>query len=66
MRAFWYRRYHRPDADRSHPRWAAYAVVGVLCTGAVWGIGAVVLFPAGSIEYQLFILLMLVSLTAGG
>ena len=66
LRGFWYWQYHRPGADRSHARWATYAVVGVLCTGGVWGIGAVLLFPAESIEYQLFILLMLVGLTAGG
>jgi signal transduction histidine kinase len=59
---FFYLRYFRPESAQ---RYGTYFVIGTGITGLLWGIGGVMLFPPGALEYQLFILFVLVSMGAG-
>jgi len=55
---------HKFTSDRAQ-RYGWYFVIGTAITGLLWGVGAVVLFPEQELEYQLFILFMLVGMGAG-
>lgn len=46
-------------------RHGLYFVFGAGITGLIWGVGGVILFPEQSLEYQLFILCVLVGMGAG-
>jgi signal transduction histidine kinase/CheY-like chemotaxis protein len=46
-------------------RYGLYFIVGTGLTALVWGIGGVLLFPVEKLEYQLFILFVLVGMGAG-
>ena len=53
----------QPKGEPSE-RWAAFSVLGSLATGALWGIGATVLFPASE-SHQLFLALVIGGMGAG-
>lgn len=59
---FIYRHHSKPVHVQ---KYVMYYVIGNAAAGLVWGIGAVVLFPAQELEYQLFILFVLVGMGAG-
>ncbi|MDO8812057.1 MAG: hypothetical protein Q7J38_08540 [Gallionella sp.] len=46
--------------------WLARVRLGVLFTGLAWGSASILLFPADHPQYQIFLVVMLVGLTAGG
>jgi PAS domain S-box-containing protein len=46
--------------------WLARVRLGVLATGLAWGSSSILLFPADHPQYQIFLVVMLVGLTAGG
>jgi two-component system, sensor histidine kinase len=61
-----WRRYVRvnpppPDARR----WGIYAAAAYTLSGLTWGIGAIVLYPAGDYSYQVFLLLGTVGVSLG-
>ena len=53
------------DKTATHT-WLAWVRLGVLATGATWGSSSILLFPVNHQEYQIFLVCMLVGLTAGG
>lgn len=57
--------FHRAAYHQSHPFWERYVMLSGLLVGLMWGIGGVVLFPTGSFEHQMLLLLLLVGLGAG-
>lgn len=57
-----YRYYFKPEFVNRH---GLYFVLGGGVTGLLWGVGGVILFPEHNLEYQLFILCVLVGLGAG-
>ena len=57
-----YRRYFKPEHAKRH---GLYFILGSGVAGLLWGVGAVVLYPDQGIEYQLFILVILVGMGAG-
>jgi signal transduction histidine kinase len=48
-----------PDAARRWARWSAY---GSATAGVVWGVGAIVLFVPGQIDFQLLLLFVLIGM----
>jgi len=56
---------YRRAAEPLRNRWGTAFAVGSGASGALWGIAGVVLFPSGSLEYQLFILFVLMGMGAG-
>ncbi|NOY65915.1 MAG: response regulator [Gammaproteobacteria bacterium] len=46
-------------------RHAVYLIVGSALSGAAWGVGGVVLFPPQQFEYQMLILIVIISMGAG-
>jgi signal transduction histidine kinase len=54
----------RPTSANAYYRWAAFSVLGALTTGALWGVGATVLFPAAQ-WYQVFLSLAVGGMCAG-
>ncbi|ODT73585.1 MAG: hypothetical protein ABS69_13690 [Nitrosomonadales bacterium SCN 54-20] len=46
--------------------WKHYFRVGVFATGLTWGIGSIVLFPAGSMFHQVLLSFVVAGLAAGG
>lgn len=57
-----YRYRFKPELANRH---GLYFVLGGGITGILWGIGSVVFFPEHSLEYQLFILCVLIGMGAG-
>jgi two-component system, sensor histidine kinase len=51
---------YRRAADSSHPRWSRLATLGATVSGALWGIGGVLMYAPGSFEYQLLVLVVFV------
>jgi len=58
----WYSR--AAKAGSSAPPWGAYSALGSGVTGALWGIGGVLLFPDAD-RYQMFIALTIAGMCAG-
>jgi signal transduction histidine kinase len=55
----------QPEVNpQSYRRWAVFSVLGAMATGALWGTGAVVLFPASD-AYQFFLALVIGGMCAG-
>jgi signal transduction histidine kinase len=50
-----------PPAEEA-PRWGLYAAVGAGVSGVIWGVGSVLLFTPGFLEYQLFLLFVLIGM----
>lgn len=46
-------------------RYSLFLVVGSATAGVIWGAGGILLFPAGQLDYQLFILMSLFAMTGG-
>lgn len=65
VRGITYATYRRRFSPESAHRYGRYFVIGAGLTGLLWGIGAVVLFPHEALEFQLFILFVLVGMGAG-
>ena len=57
--------YRRTDPQNIGQRQATYFSLGSGLTGMIWGTAGVLLFPAEALEYQLFILFILVGMGAG-
>lgn len=57
-----YRRSFRPEHAARH---GLYFILGSGAAGLLWGVGGVVMYPAQGLEYQLFILVVLVGMGAG-
>ncbi len=47
-------------SDNQH--WANWAALGTGATGALWGAAGVIFFPTGHVEYQVFLILMLIGM----
>jgi len=56
-----FRRHFKPELAA---RYAVYLIIGSALTGLAWGIGSVILFPP-QLEYQLFLLIIIVVMGAG-
>ncbi len=65
LRIFLYMMYRRVDRRCVGQRQVIFFVLGSGLTGMVWGATSVILFPAGALEYQLFMLFILVGMGAG-
>ncbi|HEX7044821.1 MAG TPA: hybrid sensor histidine kinase/response regulator [Burkholderiales bacterium] len=66
LRAGFYAAYRRAPAPEERLRvWAGGAVVCSAASGALWGAAGAFLFPPDSLEYQLFILFILMGMGAG-
>lgn len=50
---------------REVPRWERVAVAGAWLSGTVWGAAAVLVWPAGSLVHQTFLVVLLAGMTAG-
>ena len=57
--------YRRAEKQALIQGYARYFVVGSGATGLAWGVAGVLLFPPETLEYQLFILFVLVGMGAG-
>lgn len=57
-----YRRRFKSEHARRH---GVYFILGSGAAGLLWGIGSIIFFPDDSLEYQLFILVVLVGMGAG-
>lgn len=64
-RAVLYLGYRRTSVDPSHRLWRIGFTVGSATAGLLWGISGAWLFPVNSLEYQLFVLFILVGMGAG-
>lgn len=64
-RAVLARRYARSEARKGERRWARLLVLGSAVSGAIWGTAGVLLFPAGELAYQIFVLFVLTGMGAG-
>lgn len=65
-RAFLVWRYRQASpAERADPRWERYYVAGAAAGGAGWGAASVLLFPAGSMPHQAFLLFIFAGMVAG-
>jgi two-component system, sensor histidine kinase len=51
-----------PMTPAENQRWADRAALGTGATGALWGAAGVVFFPAGQMEYQVFLIVMLIGM----
>jgi diguanylate cyclase (GGDEF)-like protein len=60
-----YLRHPTTDYLTSHARMVRFRL-GVLVAGAIWGLAGILLFPAGDPSHQMFLILTLAGLTAGG
>jgi signal transduction histidine kinase/CheY-like chemotaxis protein len=65
FRVVLYSVYHDSGQHSSARRAARYFVAGSGITGTIWGLAGIVLFPDGALQYQLFILFVLVGMGAG-
>lgn len=65
LRLQFYLMFRRADSNASHEGLARGAVICSAVSGALWGSAGLFLFPAGSLEYQLFILFVLMGMGAG-
>ena len=66
IRAAVYYRYIRHISLEVEIKWhQIYFVTGNFVSGLLWGVGAVVIFPTGQLEYQLFILIALMGMGIG-
>ena len=60
------RRYGRAKpADADMPRWGLYFLIGSAVSGALWGIGGILLFVPDSVTYQVFMAAIIVGMSAG-
>jgi PAS domain S-box-containing protein len=53
------------NAANYNPRWIYRFRISVIATGMAWGIGAVLLFPAGDVPHQAFLAFVLAGLCSG-
>lgn len=60
-----YRRAAAKGAPPSEP-WLRQFRLGVLAVGVAWGSAGFLLFPAGDVQHQMFLMFMLAGLSAGG
>lgn len=65
LRMQFYLMFRRADAKASHASLARGAVICSAVSGALWGSAGLFLFPGSSLEYQLFILFVLMGMGAG-
>jgi len=65
IRIILYGIYRRTNPKSVGQRQATYFTLGSGLTGMIWGTAGVLLFPAETLEYQLFILFVLVGMGAG-
>jgi PAS domain S-box-containing protein len=56
-----YRRHHR----RENIAWSTLFFIGCLASGAAWGLGAVLVFPAGNTAAQAFLAFLIAGVSAG-
>ncbi len=64
LRTALYAAYRRRSARRADP-WRTWFTFGSGAAGVLWGLAGVYLFPRDALEYQLFILFILVGMGAG-
>ena len=57
--------YRRRADEQPGERWRLWFTIGSGVTGALWGAAGVALLPSGELEYQLFVLFVLVGMGAG-
>ena len=55
----------RPDAAHCSPCWLRGFRIGVIASGMAWGLGAVLLFPAGDVTYQVSLSFVMAGMSAG-
>jgi signal transduction histidine kinase/CheY-like chemotaxis protein len=64
-RTWLYLAYRRSAADPSRRLWRIGFTIGSAAAGSLWGISGAWLFPPDSLQYQLFVLFILVGMGAG-
>ncbi len=65
-RFFQWRAFNRADpSPHDMKRWRAYSIVGSAVAGLIWGIGALELYVADGLAYQLFLVMGLIGMGAG-
>jgi PAS domain S-box-containing protein len=57
---------YRHRVDRENIAWSTLFFIGTVAAGAAWGIGAVMIFPAGDTAAQAFIAFVIAGVSAGG
>jgi signal transduction histidine kinase len=62
---FYRHRRSRERSERENRRWAALAAAGSMLSGALWGFGAILLFPE-SVIHRMFLMLVVAGMCAGG
>jgi len=65
IRAAYFVAYRRLAREPSQPVWMRGAVVCSAASGVLWGAAGLLLFPPNALEYQLFILFILMGMGAG-
>lgn len=65
VRGLIYARFRSSFKASQAQRYKNFIILGSACAGVVWGVAGVLLFPANSFEYQLFLLLSLLAMAAG-
>jgi PAS domain S-box-containing protein len=63
-RFFLWRAYRR-RADRENIPWSTLFLIGAIAAGTAWGLGAVIVFPAGDVETEAFISFVIAGVSAG-
>lgn len=53
-----------PDIAESK-RWGQYFIIGVIFSGAAWGLGAVMLFPENNSAHQIFVIAVILGICSG-
>ncbi len=66
VRALMYLSWRRAPDSVPHPVWLKRFRLGVMATGAVWGLSALLLFPAHDTVHQTSLAFVLAGVTAGG
>jgi two-component system, sensor histidine kinase len=65
LRAAYYLAYRRRALEPARAVWSRGAVICSAASGALWGAAGLFLFPSGLLQYQLFILFILMGMGAG-
>jgi len=65
VRGYTLRQYQKSAAATHFQHWGLVLALGSGLSGILWGITGVVFYPPDALEYQLFILIILVGMTAG-
>jgi two-component system cell cycle sensor histidine kinase/response regulator CckA len=60
-----YKYYHASATPGEAGRWSGWFIINITISGLLWGSAGIFLFPAGSMEYQVFVAFVLGGMVAG-